>query len=675
MQKDGIGSLFPPQQLAIEAGVLDGHSVLLSCNTGSGKTMIAELSALKVWADRRKKTVYVVPLRALAMEKHEDFKKYEPLGLKSALSIGDLDSDDAWLKDADVIVCTFEKLDSLIRHKALWLKDVGLAVLDEIHEIGSNRGPTLEMVALWLKSYRVQFLGLSATIGNSDEVARWLGAKLVSSDFRPVPLHEGVYWNGTLEFSSKPGKGLVGGEMELVEDELKADKQALIFMNTRREAEAFAIRAQKVCAKFGDAEALSKLAHKVLHALESPTEQCRKLAECVGNGCAFHHAGLVNKQRKLIEDAYRTGVIKFISATVTLVAGVNLPSHRIIIRSIKRYDEDWPVSTYKQAVGRAGRIRFDTEGESVVVCRSEFERQFVLDTYINGTPESITSRLGSLPVLRMHVLGAIAHERFTREKLKWFFFDSFYAFHRSDNIGFGAELDTVIDQLKKWGMATEAEYLNATPLGRRVSELYIDPATGRMLAEELYSLIEGKDNTFGFLQLISQAVENYPLPSIRKNEVESVQEKLDLNVSQLLRPGPLPWEPEFEEFFQAAKLAVILHDWVEEMSEEYLLATYNLAPGDLRSKVEIAKWLLFAAHEIAGILNKKTAKGALAVLGKRVDKGCKGELLPLVELKGIGRVRARRLWRAGLKNREDVAKNREKAAKTVGEKVISKALA
>lgn len=688
IKEDGIDELFPPQKMAIEAGVLDGKNVLLCCNTGSGKTMIAELAALNTWmTTNRRKTVYVVPLRALAMEKYEDFKKYEPLGLKVGLSIGDYDSADEWLKTCDVIVCTFEKLDSLFRHRTPWIQEIGLAVLDEIHEIGSDRGPTLEMVTLWLKSYGVQFLGLSATIGNADEIAQWLGAELVESDFRPVPLYEGTYWNGLIEFTEKDTQSVTGGELKLVEDELKKEKQALVFVNTRREAESLARNAKDLCVKYSDKEKLAKLADKVLHSLSSPTEQCKKVAECVSHGCSFHHAGLVNKQRKLIEDAYKAGLIKFIAATVTLVAGVNLPAHRIIIRNIRRYNEDWPVSTYKQAVGRAGRIRFDKEGEAVVLCRSPNEKEFVINSYILGEPEDAISKLGAEPILRMHVLGAISNERFTREQLKWFFFGSFYAHHYQDNIGLGQRLDKVVDQLIRWEMveetglkhadSTKTSYLVPTPLGKRVSELYIDPVTGYFFMQELKKLTgteNQRNHTFGLLQLVSMASENYPHPSLRQREIELIQDVLDTNINQMISPAPLPWDPEYEEYVRAAKLASILQDWIQEKSEDFILSTYNIAPGNLRTRVEIAKWLTYAGHEIADIMGHKNVKGEFNVLERRIKHGCKDELLQLVLLKGIGRVRARKLWNFGIKNKQDVINNKNTAIKLVGERVINKAV-
>lgn len=678
LEEEGIDELFPPQAEAIESGFLDGKNLLLCCGTGSGKTLIAELAALKIWLETGKKVVYVVPLRALAMEKFEDFKKYKSLGLSVALSIGDYDSKGESLIRADVIVCTFEKLDSLIRHQAPWLPDVGLAILDEIHEMGSDRGPTLEMVTLWLREYGVQFLGLSATIGNAGEIAHWLDAELVESDFRPVPLHEGTYWNGIIEFanSEKGSVELAGGELALIEDELKKEKQALTFVNTRREAETLARKAQSLTTRYVEKEKLVKLSQRVIHTLDHPTEQCKKLAECVSEGSAFHHAGLLNEQRKLVEDAFKDGLIKFIAATVTLVAGVNLPAHRIIIRNVRRYNEEWPVFTYKQAVGRAGRIKYDKEGEAVVICRTPHEQKFVTDNYIFGKAEDCLSRLGAEPILRMHLLGAIANERFTRDGLKKFFFKSFYSHQFKDNTEFSSRLDRLVEQLKKWKFVHESDYLNTTPLGKRISELYIDPATGHFFVDQLNATAdEKKDRTFGFIQMISQALENEPLPSINRTDAENIQTILEGHMDELLTLSPLQGDPEYEDYIRSGKLTCILNDWIDEKTENHVLTTYRLAPGGLRTRISVAEWLAYSAREISDILGYKQKAAHLRILESRIHHGIRPELIPLTSIRGIGRVRGRRLWNSGIKSRKDIIKNPEKASQLIGRTLVQRIVA
>lgn len=207
LQKENISELRPAQEKAINAGLLDGKSLVICTPTASGKTLIAELTATKTIIERNKKAVYIVPLIALANEKAKEFKrKYSSL-FKIALSTGDLDSAEQRLADCDFIVCTAEKLDSITRHKANWLAEIGTVIIDEIHLLNDvSRGPTLEILITLLRQLipKSQILALSATIGNPHELAEWLNAELVQDNWRPVPLHKGVYQNGTINFDSQP---------------------------------------------------------------------------------------------------------------------------------------------------------------------------------------------------------------------------------------------------------------------------------------------------------------------------------------------------------------------------------------------------------------------------------------------------------------------------------------
>lgn len=203
LAKENISVFRPAQEKALKAGLLEGKSLLVCTPTASGKTLIAEMAALKNIIEGKGKAIYIVPLIALATEKFKEFKRKYGHLCNVALSVGDLDGTDPYLVDYDLIICTAEKLDSLIRHHSPWLSLVSLVVIDEIHLINDvSRGPTLEILITVLKKVlkNVQLLGLSATIGNPDELAEWLGAGLVLDDWRPVPLKKGVYFAGEVEF-------------------------------------------------------------------------------------------------------------------------------------------------------------------------------------------------------------------------------------------------------------------------------------------------------------------------------------------------------------------------------------------------------------------------------------------------------------------------------------------
>ncbi len=201
--KEDIIDLRPAQEKAIKKGLLKGENLLICTPTASGKTLIAELVLVKNILEKKGKVVYIVPLKALANEKFKDFNKRYKQIIKIALSIGDLDKKDPHLSEYDLIITTSEKLDSLIRHNVSWVKDISLVIVDEIHLLNDvGRGPTLEILLIILRKIlkKMQIIGLSATIGNPEELASWLNAKVVKDSWRPVELKKGIYLNGEIEF-------------------------------------------------------------------------------------------------------------------------------------------------------------------------------------------------------------------------------------------------------------------------------------------------------------------------------------------------------------------------------------------------------------------------------------------------------------------------------------------
>ncbi|MEK6941263.1 MAG: DEAD/DEAH box helicase, partial [archaeon] len=350
----------PMQQKALDAGIF-GESVVVSAPTASGKTIIAELCALNSILDNKKKVIYTCPLRALAAEHYSDFKKKysKQFGIRMAISTGDFDSSSSYLQNYDLIFTTYEKLQSLLRHKAAWINSVGLIIIDEIHELDSDRGPVIEVSITQLRQINpaIQFLGLSATIPNAKEISGWLSAKLVESDYRPVKLVEGVLFDGVLDFGAKQNEieRKKDSLTTIVFDTLKKQKQALVFANTRKRSEGMAKNLSALTEKSLSAAekgALEKASQKILHALESPTEQCEALSRAVKNGCAFHNAGLMQKQREIVEGLFRSGLLKIVCSTPTLAAGINMPAYRVVIPSLYRYtafgNQRIPVREYKQ---------------------------------------------------------------------------------------------------------------------------------------------------------------------------------------------------------------------------------------------------------------------------------------------------------------------------------------
>jgi helicase len=689
LEKSGFPKLNPVQEEAIKAGILDGESMVVAAPTASGKTLIAEFAALNA-IKKGTKVVYIVPLRALASEKYHEFKeKYEKLGIRIALSIGDLDASDPWLARFDMIIVTSEKFDSLLRHGIPWIDQVGLVVVDEIHLLNDpGRGPTLEVTITKLKTLvNPQILALSATIRNYEEIAEWLGAKSVSSDYRPVKLYRGVCFDRKIHYVPKKQTKEIGGEyppdFEIMKDTLQKKKQALVFVSTRKNTESLAGNLAKMVKDKLPANEIMKLrkrSQSVLKAIGRPTLQCEKLSSHVLHGVAFHHAGLTNDQRKIIEDGFKEGTIKVIAATPTLAWGVNLPAYRVVIRDLKRFSSGYgsdyiPVLEIQQMMGRAGRPKYDREGEAILIAKSKGEAEYVYETYIKGEPEDIKSKLGVEPVLRMHSLALIASGiTFSKESLFEFFSKTFYAHQYEDLSMLNKKLEDVIGMLKDFGFVkgdrrsdssdnpfrqaselSKNEKLEATLIGKRVSELYIDPVTADYLIKNLGRAKEFID-PFAVFQLISRTLEMRPSLSLRKRDFEKINEILAEGEKTLLEKPPNPWEIEYDDYIRSLKTAWFFSEWIDEMGEDLILENFGVAPGELHVRLNNADWLLYATQELALLLGMKPLLKHIRKTRLRVKYGIREELLPLVMLKGIGRIRARLLYNSGLRKLSDLRK-------------------
>lgn len=681
----GIKELNPPQKMAVDKGLLSYKNLVVASPTASGKTFIAELAFLKTILEKRQKAVYIVPLRALAYEKQKDFSKYKKLGLSVGLSVGDYDSPDSWLANRDLIIITVEKLDSVLRHNPIWTRDIGLVIADEIHLLNDEgRGPTLEVVLTKLKrETNAQILGLSATINNALDIAEWLGASLVRSDYRPVKLHEGVYDGEKVLFLEKDNSVFnpafkAPGEILLAEETVRKGKQALVFVSSRRNAEKTAEDMGRSVKKFilpQERERLVEMAEKILSVPSHHTSQCRRLAECVKNGAAFHHAGLQNGQRTIVEDCFRENLIKIISATPTLAAGVNLPAWRVLIRDSKRYYEGYgsayiPVLEYQQMAGRAGRPRYDSDGESILIGKNEREAEELKERFIMGEPENIYSKLSVEPVLRTHVLSLIATTVRNEEQLYEFFSDTFFAYQYGDIARIEGTLSGILDRLEEQNFIRRDSGLEATRIGKRVAELYLDPET----AHGLISAMGHDLGELDYLLLISSASE-MGSREVRKGEIEKLEEKLCGMEDKIRVDVPSNWDPEYDLFLSYFKTAIVLNEWISEKGEDVLMDNYGATPGEIRSKVETADWLLYSCCELGNLLRFRESMKTVRKLRTRVKYGIREELVNLVKLREIGRARARILYDAGIKTVSAVRKApKEKLGDLLGPKVAQKVI-
>ncbi len=609
-------------------------NLVISAPTASGKTLIAEGFALQSILEKKKKAVFTTPLRALSAEHWREFKKkYSNFGIKIALSTGDFDSSSEYLDKYDWIITTNEKLDSLLRHNAKWLENIGLLVIDEIHEIDSDRGPVIEILTAKMQSLnpKIQIIGLSATIPNSKEIAEWLNAENIENKTRPVPLKQGIYFDSEIEFENEK----INKELEEFIREKTKDKQILFFANTRKNAEQTARKFSEIIEMEN-----KELRKKIENVLEHPTEQCLNLGKIVEKGTAFHHAGLLQKQRQIIEEGFINGKIKIISATPTLAAGVNLPANTVIISSLYRYTQygmqPIKVREYKQMSGRAGRPRYDNEGIAIVIARNSQQAEMIKENYVNGEDEEIVSKLSQSPVLRMHLLALSASNYiFDIDSMSDFFKKTFFAkqFGRIDEILF--KLEDIRKELEEMGFM---EGYKATDLGKRVSELYIDPLSAYKIIKNL----EKYKGTFAHLYAIADTTELGGI-NVKKEAYELIEEKKE----QI--PNYMDLEYEDYKFTEKVALASVLEEWINEEREQEIMNTYGILPGQLKSILEMSDWIAYSAKEITKINEIEKTR-------QRLKNGVKEELLQLVKVRGIGRVRARNLYRAGIKKIGDLRK-------------------
>ena len=668
LEKQGLDTLYPPQAEAI-GPALEGKNLVLALPTASGKSLVAYLAILKrVLAGGR--ALYIVPLRALASEKADDLRAFEPLGISVGVSTGDYDSGGEGLDRYDIVVATSEKADSLLRHRVGWLRMLSVIVADEVHLMGDpDRGPTLEVILSRFRQLnpKAQILALSATVSNSRQMAEWLGAEHRSSEWRPVKLREGVLFDGEVQFSDNT-KMDVGEDAEpsfpLAKKVISEGGQCLVFVNSRKSAEAMARKAGPLVRgllRKEDCEAVRAHAAELEDAEVEWTSMAKRLADCVRDGAAFHHAGLTPSQRKSVEGGFRTGKIKLLVATPTLAAGINLPARCVIIRDIRRYEAGAgqvfiPVREIKQMAGRAGRPKYDKTGDAVIIAKTESDRDIIMTEYLLGGPEPVDSRLGTERAFREHALASVVMGfSSTTAELGAFFRSTFYA-HQSVDDRVEEMVEKALDFLVgEKLLERRKEGLVPTPYGRRVCELYIDPLSARVIREALATAGEKERPTLAYLAVAAST------PDLRR--VGMYLRKGDIGwldaVAEKARPELIitpPDDPgEYEWFLADLKLACLLQDWIDEKSEDEMTLRYDVGPGDIRAKVDTGRWILYSMREL-GRLQRCGCVDRLEALNRRVADGIKEELLDLVRLRGVGRVRARNLFNNGYLTRTHLAR-------------------
>ena len=690
LKLEGYEELFEPQERSVKAGLFDEKkNFLITIPTASGKTLIAMLAILSHLSKHKTKVVYLTPLRALASEKFEEFKKLEKLSLgrkvKVALSTGDSKERKEKLEDADIIFLTNESMDANMAFQQDWIYDIGLVVSDEIHLIGDEtRGPTLEIVLTRLRSGFIgknppRIIGLSATISNSNELADWLECELVESKFRRVPLSEAVYsrhiitnqdreeTEGNLtkdRQESRHQKDWIGLGLDTVDN----GDQCLIFAMTRKNAVAWAKEAGRDVVKMlteNERKDLEKISKKIIPKDSyDNTKLTTELAQTVRNGTAFHHAGLDQRCRTIIENEFKNHHIKLLTATPTLAAGVNLPARRVVIPSVMRYTnsglEKISVLEYKQMCGRAGRPQFDNMGESIIIAKGYPDE--ILEYYIDGEPEPLESKtLDEDSSLRINLLGFIyTASKFNAtsyEKIIKFFSQTFAAYQLSDYSILEKKISKQLEKLKEYGMITDENGFKPTKFGIRVFYLRIDPETAFNMTGYIEDYVRGTKHTFGILHMITNLPEfylRYPIP-------EKYQEDMD----DLINKNEKLYTQQKFSSEDCFKSLLILYKWIDAMTYQNMSEHFDAEPGDIFYIKENAKDLVYTFTEIVKFwrdyAQENEQKRIVSEYQNLIDEsdslkqqiihGVPEKYLELVKINQIGRVRAQILYKNGHKDR------------------------
>ena len=623
----------PAQKAVIESGYLDDKSnYIISIPTASGKTVLGVLPALKTILNGGK-AVYAAPLLSIQNEKVKEFKAFEEHGI----NVGKHPS------SADLSVMVFESFDALTRFSWNVLRDVDTLIIDEFHMIGEySRGPTLEAAITRAKIINpgMRIIALSATLKNIEEIEGWLEGTCVEHDYRPVPLHKEVL--DAEMFNTKNKNDVI---VKIAEKAMNDNSQALAFVSTRRFTESLATYvAKKINKKLSkdQKQRFKEVAEKLLAVPEKkgslPTSTCVKLAESVEKGVAFHHAGLFNEQKEIIEDEFRNGNILMITATPSLMYGVNLPSKTVVIRDHTRWTSQGPqpipVFDYEQMSGRAGRPQYDDVGYSYLIAKTMDEAQNLEEYYVEGEIEQTNSKLvDNKDAIYKQIIAQIA------SSLSEFFGKTLYGYQMNNNpsMAFFAadslkyELENALSFLLQNGI------IRATPEGLKTTEF------GNLIAKSNYAVetaVKIKEyvsdiSEINVEEFIYALAETPDLPLItfkgRKSK-DPVQEKLSECGLFAVDLGNI----------EATTVSLI--EWINERSEFDIENKYNVYSASTRRSAYEASRLVKFAKNTSEVLGDYSNLKEYDILSARLYYGVKPDIIPLViGVKRLGRKRARNL--------------------------------
>jgi activating signal cointegrator complex subunit 3 len=379
-------------------------NVLVGAPTGSGKTITSEIAILQLLnSNPSAKTVYIAPLKALARERLADWKNKlgKALGLVVVELTGDVTPDMALLKKAHVIITTPEKWDGITRgwKQRQYVKQVGLLIIDEIHLLGVDRGPVLEVIVSRMRfiseqtNSPVRFVGLSTALANAKDLGEWLGIPQYVGlyNFRPSvrPIPMSIYIQGFPGKHYCPRMATMNKPAYACILEHSPKKPVLVFVSSRRQTRLTALDLISYCASDDNPKQFLHMPEEEIYNI-AETLRDSALKDTIVFGIGIHHAGLDTHDRNTVESLFVSGKIQILVCTSTLAWGVNFPAHLVIVKGTEFFDGklgkyvDFPVTDVLQMMGRAGRPQFDDTGVACIFVhepKKNFYRKFLHEPF------------------------------------------------------------------------------------------------------------------------------------------------------------------------------------------------------------------------------------------------------------------------------------------------------
>jgi helicase len=616
----------PNHSLSATAGQIlaSGRSLVVQAPTGAGKTHLA-FEEIERTVRNGYRAVYLCPLRALARETSERAACSGRFGGVGLYTGGLEDQEVLPFRDARLLVMTPERLDACTRAWRAhwhWIPEVDLVVIDELHLLGdSKRGARLDGAVTRLRRLNpfVRVLGLSATLGNREELAKLFDAEGIEFTERPVPLE----WR-VVRFRDPAEKpSLTADEVSRCASQ---GGRSLVFVQSRRRAETVA----------------------------------KTLAEA-GLRVAHHHGGLTARQREQVELACREGALDAVVATATLEMGLNLPVRQVVLHDIQRFDGrsmvPLDVSSVWQRAGRAGRPGLDDRGEAVLLAS---HRDRDVERYLDGRFEPVRSPLHRDTALAEQIVAEVA-SGMARTPLQ-----ISRAIARSVG-GRQAKppVDRVLAEMLGAEMVVNSEpdeqgrrKLKATKLGKVAARHMLSPKT----VQTMRTVLRRDDSPLSeVLFQLACCEECEPHLFVDYEELPSLQPLLvklgqSLGVTPCQAMGRL--STTGRRLVSSAKATALLLDWARTGDMARACERHGCYEFEVERLRESMVRLLQALGDLAGALDdyaKDCWKSRLAALTAMVQGGIDARCATLTLVGGIGPKTAAKLAAHGIADVEDLA--------------------